>query len=91
MQNVKVLLMTEKTVSPLLADPALVALPLVRYLRLYSSFNLLARALRFTTSILLRALGDNQRLLSRKARSPFLWAGLLYCLLTAGMQVKTKC
>ena len=96
MQNVKVLLMTEKTVFPLSADVfgdemrALVDLPFVRYLRLYSSFNLLARALRFTTSILLRALGDNQRFLSRKARSPFLWAGLLYCLLTADMQVKLK-
>ena len=71
MQNVKVLLMTEKAVSPLSADSALVALPLVRYLRLYSSFNLLARALRFTSSILLRALGDTQRFLSLKARSPF--------------------
>ena len=94
MQNVKVLLMTEKTVFPLSAYVfgdemrALIDLPFVRYLRLYSSFNLLARALRFTTSILFRALGDNQRFLSRKARSPFLWAGLLYCLLTADMQVK---
>ena len=95
MQSVKVLLITENTVFPLTADVfddemrALVDLPFVRYLRLYSSFSLLARALRFTTSILLMALGDNQRFLSLKARSPFLWAGLLYCLLTAGMQVKT--
>ncbi len=98
MQNVKVLLMAEKTVFPLSANvlgdemPALlvVALPLVRYLRLYSSFNLLARALRFTTSILLRALGDNQRFLSLKARSPFFWEGLLNYLLTADMQVKLR-
>ena len=95
MQSVKVLLMTENTVFPLSADVfddgmrALVDLPFFRYLRLYSSFSLLARALRFTTSILLMALGDNQRFLSRKARSPFLWAGLLYCLLTASMQAKT--
>ena len=88
MQNVKVRLMTEKMVFPLSADPALVALPLVRYLRLYSSFNLLARALRFTNSILLRALGDTQRFLSLKARSPFFWEGLFICLLTADMQVK---
>ena len=90
MQNVKVLLMTEKAVFPLSADPALVALPLVRYLRLYSSFNLLARALRFTTSILLRALGDTKRFLSLKARSPFFWEGLFNCLLTADMQVKLR-
>ena len=96
MQNVKVRLMTEKMVFPLSAYVfgdemrALIDLPFVRYLRLYSSFNLLARALRFTTSILLRALGDNKRFLSLKARSPFFWEGLFNCLLTADMQVKLK-
>ena len=96
MQNVKVRLMTEKMVFPLSAYVfgdemhALIDLPFVRYLRLYSSFNLLARALRFTTSILLRALGDNKTFLSLKARSPFFWEGLLNCLLTADMQVKLR-
>jgi hypothetical protein len=70
--------MIEYVVLPILADMhcddlrVLVDLPFVRYLRLYSSFNLLARALRFTTSILLRALGDTRRFLSRRARSPLI-------------------
>ncbi len=67
-------------------------LPIVKYLRLYSSFNLTARALRFTTSMLWRALGGTTRFLLRKERSPLIWAGVLYlyCLLTADMQVKSK-
>ncbi len=77
MQNDNVLLTIEYIVLSIFADVlcndlrVFVELPLVRYLRLYSSFNLWAQALRFTTSIFLRALGDTRRFLSRKkARSP---------------------
>ncbi len=37
----------------------------------------MARALRFTTSILLRALGDTKKFLSRRERSPRIWLGVL--------------
>ena len=55
MQNDKVLLTIEYIVLSLLRGVlgnSLRVLPLVKYLRLYSSFNLTARALRFTTSML---------------------------------------
>ena len=95
MQNDKVLLAIEYIVLSILAEVLcndLRVLPLVKYLRLYSSFNLTARALRFTTSMLWRALGGTKRFLLRKERSPLIWAGVLYlyCLLTADMQVKFK-
>lgn len=61
--------------------------PLVKYLRLYSSFNLVARALRFITSMLLRVFSDTKRFLSLKARSPLSCEEDLYGLLTADMQV----
>ena len=96
MQNDKVLLTIEYIVFSLLGGvlgnvPRV--LPLVKYLRLYSSFNLAARALRFTTSMLWSALGGtNRRFLLRKERYPLIWAGVLYlyCLLTANMQVKSN-
>ena len=72
MQNDNVLLTIEYIVLSIFADVlcndlrVFVELPLVRYLRLYSSFNLLARALRFTTSMLCRALGGTKRFLFRK-------------------------
>ena len=95
MQNDKVLLAIEYTVLSISAGVLCNdrrVLPLVKYLRLYSSFNLTARALRFTTSMLWRALGGTKRFLLRKERSPLIWAGVLYvyCLLTADMQVKLK-
>ena len=95
MQNDKVLLAIEYVVLSILAGVlcnVLRVLILVKYLRLYSSFNLAARALRFTTSILWRALGGTNRFLLRKERSPLIWEGVLYlyCLLTADMQVKLK-
>jgi hypothetical protein len=55
MQNDKVLLTIEYIVLSLLRGVlgnSLRVLLLVKYLRLYSSFNLTARALRFTTSML---------------------------------------
>ena len=55
MQNDKVLLTIEYIVLSILGEVLgndLRVLPLVKYLRLYSSFNLTARALRFTTSML---------------------------------------
>ena len=95
MQNDKVLLTIEYIVLSLLwgvLGNSLRVLLLVKYLRLYSSFNLTARALRFTTSILWRALWGTRRFLLRKERSPLIWAGVLYlyCLLTADMQVKSN-
>ncbi len=95
MQNDKVLLTIEYIVFSLLGKVlgnVLRVLPLVKYFRLYSSFNLAARALRFTRSMFWRALGGTKRFLLRKERSPLIWAGVLYlyCLLTASMQVKFK-
>ena len=93
MQNDKVLLVIEYSVLSLLEDVLCTDLrvsPLVKYLRLCSSFNLLARALRLTVSMVLRALGDTKRFLSRKARSPLSCEEVLYGLLTADMQVKLK-
>ena len=95
MQNDKVLLTIEYIVLSILGGVLgndLRVLPLVKYLRLYSSFNLTARALRFTTSMFWRALGGTKRFLLRKERSPLIWAGVLYlyCLLTADMQVKSN-
>ena len=95
MQNDKVLLTIEYIVLSLLwgvLGNSLRVLLLVKYLRLYSSFNLTARALRFTTSMLWRALWGTRRFLLRKERSPLIWAGVLYvcCLITADMQVKSK-
>jgi len=55
MQNDKVLLTIEYIVLSLLRGVlgnSLRVLLLVKYLRLYSSFNLTARALRYTTSML---------------------------------------
>ena len=95
MQNDNVLLTIAYIVLSILGgvlDNDVRVLPVVKYLRLYSSFNLAARALRFTTSMLWRALGGTRRFLLRKERSPLIWAGVLYlyCLLTADMQVKFK-
>ena len=55
MQNDNVLLTIAYIVLSILGgvlDNDLRVLPVVKYLRLYSSFNLAARALRFTTSML---------------------------------------
>ena len=95
MQNDNVLLTIVYIVLSVLTGVLCTArrvLPLVKYLRLYSSFNLTARALRFTTSMLWRALWGTRRFLLRKERSPLIWAGVLYvcCLITADMQVKSK-
>ena len=95
MQNDKVLLTIEYIVLSILGGVLcndLRVLPLVKYLRLYSSFNLTARALRFTTSMLWRALWGTRRFLLRKERSPLIWAGVLYLysLLTTDMQVKSN-
>jgi hypothetical protein len=95
MQNDKVLLTIEYIVLSMSGEVLgnnLRVLPLVKYLRLYSSFNLTARALRFTTSMLWRALRGTRRFLLRKARSPLIWADVLYLywLLTADMQVKSN-
>ena len=93
MQNDKVLLVIEYIVLSLLDDVLcndLRVLPLVKYLRLYSSFNLTARALRLATSMLWRALEGTKRFLFRNWRSPLIWAGVLYSLLTADMQVKRR-
>ena len=91
MQNDKVLLVIEYIVLSLLDDVLcndLRVLPLIKYLRLYSSFNLTARALRFATSMLWRALGGTKGFLFRNWRYPLIWAGVLYSLLTVDMQVK---
>ena len=80
MQNDKVLVTIEYIVFSLLGGVlgnVLRVLPLVKYLRLYSSFNLAARALRFTRSMFWRALGGTKRFLLRKERSPLIWAGVV--------------
>jgi hypothetical protein len=90
MQNDRVLLAIEYIVLSILTGVLcndLRVFPLVRYLCLYSSFNLAARALRFIASMSLRAFGDTKRFLSFKARSPLSCEEVLYGLLTADMQV----
>jgi hypothetical protein len=92
MQNDKVLLQIKYIVLSMFADALCIDLrvsPLVKYLRLYSSLNLLARALRFTASMFLRA-GDTRIFLSSRARPPLSCEEVLYGLLTADMQVKLK-